>query len=103
MICYDLLNANLISNEKLSAANSENLQGNLDNATQLIKAGLASLSDQYRSDNVIDDSGMHLVLAEQAEASGDLVVAFRIYRRVLENRIILMKERLDNINCENRE
>lgn len=102
LICYKLLNAHVISNEKLSVANSENLQGNLDNAIQLLKAGLASLSNQYGSDNVIDDSGMHLVLAEQAEISGDLVVAFRIYRRVLENRILLMKERLDNVNCENK-
>jgi len=51
------------------------------------KEGIAVLGDAYRDHNILDDTGMKLVLARSTEAKEGLVRAAPIYQRVLESRI----------------
>ncbi|KKO47503.1 hypothetical protein VT06_16745 [Arsukibacterium sp. MJ3] len=102
MICNKILDARVISSKKLSAAISEEMEGNVKISIQLLKEGLDSLSEYYSSDNVIDDSGMHLVLAHQAEISGDLISTLKIYKRVLETRVAIITEKYSDMHCSDK-
>ena len=56
-----------------------------------LKRGLEVMGSRYVSPNVIDDSGMKLVLARVEEQKGDVAKAVAIRRRILGERLELLK------------
>jgi len=57
-----------------------------------LKRGLEVLGSRYGSPNVIDDSGMKLVLAGVEEQKGDVAKAVAIRRRILGERLELLRK-----------
>ncbi len=66
-------------------------------ANTLLKEGLDTLGDLYVSSDIVDDTGMKLVLASAKENEGSLQVAATIRRRVLAARLSLLREK--NVNA----
>lgn len=66
-------------------------------ANTLLKEGLDTLGDLYVSSDIVDDTGMKLVLASAKENEGPLQVAATIRRRVLAARLSLLREK--NVNA----
>ncbi len=66
-------------------------------ANTLLKEGLDTLGDLYVSSDIVDDTGMKLVLASAKENEGSLQVAATIRRRVLAARLSLLRE--TNVNA----
>lgn len=57
-----------------------------------LKRGLAVMGSRYVSPNVIDDSGMKLVLAGVEEQKGNVAKAVAIRRRILGERLELLRK-----------
>ena len=66
-------------------------------ANTLLKEGLDTLGDLNVSSDIVDDTGMKLVLASAKENEGSLQVAATIRRRVLAARLSLLREK--NVNA----
>jgi hypothetical protein len=63
--------------------------GNLIDANVVLKRALMEFD--YIDPHVLDDTGMHLVLADPAERKGDLKLAVTIRRRILGERMDMYK------------
>ena len=64
-------------------------RGDLAAASARLDDGLRALGSRYATREVIDDSGMHLLLAKQAQAKGRLKQANAIKGDVLTSRLQL--------------
>jgi len=58
----------------------------------LLKEGVDIVGDFYKSDDVIDDSGVTLTLAEVRYSQSQLDEAYSLYSRVLHSRIEMINE-----------
>ncbi|WP_394760998.1 hypothetical protein [Phenylobacterium sp.] len=63
-----------------------------DQVSTLLKQALDALGSAYVLPGLIDDSGMHLILANEAERKGDLGLANSMRRRILEERLRLYRD-----------
>jgi hypothetical protein len=52
----------------------------------LLKNGLDILGNQYYSPKVIDDTGMHLIMADESERKGQLKEAANVRIKILQVR-----------------
>jgi hypothetical protein len=64
-------------------------------ANTLLKKGLAILGNHYYLSDAADDTGTKLVLADFEEREGNLEMAARIRRRMLESRHNLFKIKMN--------
>jgi hypothetical protein len=55
-------------------------------ANTLLKDGLSILGNRYRSPKVIDDTGMHLIMANESERKGQLKDAATLRMDILQVR-----------------
>lgn len=72
-------------------ADADITKGDLVAANVVLKRALADFD--YTDPNVLDDTGLHLILAEPAERRGDLKLAVTIRRRILGERMDTYKWR----------
>ncbi|MDR2186570.1 MAG: hypothetical protein LBE62_00795 [Azonexus sp.] len=74
--------------EKIIArASSDIEQGRWPEANALLKHGLDTLGDRHARSDIIDDSGMKQVAADDLERQGDLEKAARLRLKILEQRL----------------
>lgn len=62
-------------------------------AVHAYRGGVDELANLYSSPDLLDDTGMKLVLAESQEENGDTKTAATVYGRVLESRIHAYSEK----------
>ena len=62
-------------------------KGNFRAANTMLDAALGILGDSYSRDDFLDDTGMHLLVADMKSEKGNLKDASTIKRRMLESRI----------------
>lgn len=60
-----------------------------------LRLGLTIVGDEYYTNDLIDDTGLRLILASQSEKKGDLEGAARYLRVVLVDRLSALRERID--------
>jgi hypothetical protein len=68
-----------------------------ESANNLLKKGLVTLGEKYRSPDIIDETDTKLILADFEERNGNLEGAAKIRRRILENRQILFQRNKDKL------
>jgi hypothetical protein len=56
-------------------------------AIQALRAGLQALGDRYLSDNLRDDSGLYVLVAQNSERAGQQDAAWTTYNTVLKSRL----------------
>ena len=97
----EMTNANQLLIQKIEAllvaADKAVKKEQWEQANTLLKEGLDTLGDLYVSSDIVDDTGMKLVLASAKENEGSLQVAATIRRRVLAARLSLLREK--NVNA----
>lgn len=95
----EMTNANQLLIQKIEAlvAADKAVKEEWAQANTLLKEGLDTLGDLYVSSDIVDDTGMKLVLASAKENEGSLQVAATIRRRVLATRLSLLREK--NVNA----
>jgi hypothetical protein len=76
----------------LSLAEKKMEAQNWVEANDLLKQGLAVLGFSYWTPEVVDDSGMRLILADQAEQEEKLELAAKFRRTVLKGRYQMLEE-----------
>lgn len=75
------------------AATPQEAQQRFERAYDLYKQSLLHLGDTYRRDDLLDDTGMKLIVAEDFERKGEMGKASAALRRILEERLILYGEK----------
>ena len=74
---------------QLSAADRALARGDARQANLLLDQALRTLGDQYANGSMLDDTGMHLVLAQAPQSKGRVNQAAAIRRKVLTERLHL--------------
>lgn len=80
--------ANLLEQGKAKLINKEYTQ-----AIIFFDKGIKQLADNYLSDEIIDDTGVKLTLANVEQKKGNLIRAANLKHKVLESRFTLLKDR----------
>lgn len=84
--------ANLLEQGKAKLTNKEYTQ-----AIILFDKGIEQLANNYLSEDVIDDTGVKLTLANVEQKKGNLAHAANLKHKVLESRFTLLK---DKTHCQ---
>lgn len=84
--------ANLLEQGKAKLTNKEYTQ-----AIILFDKGIEQLANNYLSEDVIDDTGVKLTLANVEQKKGNLAHAANLKHQVLESRFTLLK---DKTHCQ---
>lgn len=84
--------ANLLEQGKAKLTNKE-----YATAIILFDKGIEQLANNYLSDDIIDDTGVKLTLANVEQKKGNLTQAANLKYKVLESRLILLK---DKTHCQ---
>lgn len=67
--------------------------GRAEEAIARLQEGLAALGDRYRTPDLIDDTGMKLLAAEDNQRAGRTPEAAEVMRRVLAARLSLYRQK----------
>lgn len=66
-----------------------------ESANTLLKQGLSGLGDRYLTNDIIDDSGLKLLVANDKENSGEVENAVKIRYSILDARLNLLFQKLE--------
>ena len=75
------------ANTLLEQADAQLGAGSLNKANQLLLRGIEELGYAYLGDDVLDDSGLHLSLADYQQMHGQFELAVKQRQRVLSGRL----------------
>ena len=81
----------------LKKGESARTAGAFENAVSECKGGITKLAGEYFSEDVIDDTGLKIALAEAKYREKDLKTSAVLYCRMLESRIEMYKWKLEKM------
>jgi hypothetical protein len=81
----------------LKLADQEINDARIESANQLLLRGLSLIGYEYLTDDVFDDTGMHLLAADAQERAGEFKSAVNLRRTVLSERLALFSTKF-NLN-----
>ena len=70
----------------------EKKRDNEEKAIEAFQSGIKTLGDLYKHPDLIDDTGMKLMLAESNSENGNTAEAIVLFERVLESRLTVYEE-----------
>ncbi|WP_346836424.1 hypothetical protein [Microbulbifer sp. SAOS-129_SWC] len=85
------------ASDQLSEADKAIIEKRYSDANKLLNEGLEAIGNRYFQDDIVDDTGMKLTLADLEEEGGKASVAAGIRRGVLSTRLEIFKKML---NCD---
>jgi hypothetical protein len=68
-------------------------------ANTLLKAALAKLGENYLVPNIIDETGMKLVLADTQEHQNAVEMAAHIRHKMLTSRLALLRQKIEGLQA----
>jgi hypothetical protein len=87
----------------LNAGISDEMNGDYDHAIAHFKSGLNVIGNLYYVRGMIDDSGMKLTVADIQIRDGNLKNASSVFRKTLESRLRLYKDKCLEENAQHEE